>query len=91
MIAVAAVVSTVWAYVVASVVWRPVSVLLILNPPCGMCTMQDHDDTQKKSRVFKKFVFQGIELDKLMDMSHAEVVAMFRSNVRRRFKRGLSR
>lgn len=41
--------------------------------------------------MFKKFVYQGVELDKLMDMTHAEVVAMFRSNIRRRFKRGLSR
>ncbi len=57
-----------------------------------MCPPQDHDgDDKKKSRVFKKFIFQGIELEKLLDMSHAEVVAMFSSGVRRRFKRGLSR
>jgi ribosomal protein S19 len=41
--------------------------------------------------VFRKFVYHGIELDKLLDMSHAEVVALFRSNIRRRFRRGLSR
>ena len=69
-------------------------VVLRVGPlPALPVPAQDHDEAadKKKSRVFRKFIFQGIELDKLMDMSHADVVAMFRSNIRRRFKRGLSR
>ncbi len=46
---------------------------------------------KKKSRAFRKFVYRGIELEKLFDMPQAELVELFPARIRRRISRGLSR
>ena len=45
----------------------------------------------RKKRTFKKFTFRGIDLDKLLDVTHAELATMCRARIRRRFQRGLKR
>ena len=45
----------------------------------------------RKKRTFKKFTFRGIDLDKLLDVTHAELAVMCRARIRRRFQRGLKR
>mmetsp|Transcript_9844 Transcript_9844/g.16107 ORF Transcript_9844/g.16107 Transcript_9844/m.16107 type:complete len:154 (+) Transcript_9844:58-519(+) len=45
----------------------------------------------KKKRTFRKFSFRGIELDKLLDLTHEELMKMVHSRARRRFTRGLKR
>eukprot|EP01138_Halocafeteria_seosinensis_P007538 gb/GECG01007705.1/.p1 GENE.gb/GECG01007705.1/~~gb/GECG01007705.1/.p1 ORF type:complete len:155 (+),score=19.08 gb/GECG01007705.1/:1-465(+) len=45
----------------------------------------------KKKRTFKKFSYRGVDLDKLLDLSHAELVELLPSRIRRRFARGLTR
>jgi hypothetical protein len=47
--------------------------------------------TMKKKRTFKKFQFRGVELDKLLDLSHEELMEMVCCRARRRFSRGLKR
>jgi small subunit ribosomal protein S15e len=45
----------------------------------------------KKRRAFKKFSYRGVDLDKLLDMSHKEVLELLPARIRRRFSRGLGR
>lgn len=45
----------------------------------------------RKKRQFKKFTFRGIELDKLLDLSHEELLNYVHSRARRRMQRGLKR
>mmetsp|Transcript_16792 Transcript_16792/g.27145 ORF Transcript_16792/g.27145 Transcript_16792/m.27145 type:complete len:155 (+) Transcript_16792:71-535(+) len=45
----------------------------------------------KKKRTFKKFSYRGIDLDKLLDLTHEELMKMVKSRARRRFNRGLKR
>lgn len=45
----------------------------------------------KKQRQFKKFVYRGIDLDKLLDMSLSEVIEVLPARIQRRFSRGLKR
>ena len=45
----------------------------------------------KKKRTFRKFQFRGVELDKLLDLSHEELMEMVTCRARRRFSRGLKR
>lgn len=45
----------------------------------------------RKKRQFKKFTFRGIELDKLLDLSHEELLEYVHSRARRRMQRGLKR
>lgn len=45
----------------------------------------------KKKRAFKKFSYRGVDLDKLLEMSTADVVELLPSRIRRRFSRGLTR
>jgi small subunit ribosomal protein S15e len=45
----------------------------------------------RKKRQFKKFQFRGIELDKLLDLSHEELLNFVHSRARRRMQRGLKR
>ena len=45
----------------------------------------------KKKRTFKKFSYRGVDLDKLLDLSHAELVELLPSRIRRRFARGVTR
>ena len=45
----------------------------------------------KKKRTFKKFMFRGMDLDKLLDLSHEELMNVVCARQRRRFSRGLKR
>mmetsp|Transcript_22989 Transcript_22989/g.40712 ORF Transcript_22989/g.40712 Transcript_22989/m.40712 type:complete len:149 (+) Transcript_22989:82-528(+) len=45
----------------------------------------------KKKRTFKKFSYRGVDLDKLLDLTHEELMNMVHSRARRRFNRGLKR
>ncbi len=44
-----------------------------------------------RKRVFKKFTYRGVDLDKLLDMSNQEVLELLPARIRRRFSRGLTR
>eukprot|EP00617_Octactis_speculum_P014859 CAMPEP_0185748104 /NCGR_PEP_ID=MMETSP1174-20130828/6757_1 /TAXON_ID=35687 /ORGANISM="Dictyocha speculum, Strain CCMP1381" /LENGTH=146 /DNA_ID=CAMNT_0028423603 /DNA_START=117 /DNA_END=557 /DNA_ORIENTATION=+ len=45
----------------------------------------------RKKRTFKKFMFRGIDLEKLLDMNHAEFAEKINARQRRRMNRGLNR
>ena len=45
----------------------------------------------KKKRTFRKFQFRGVELDKLLDLSHEELMEMVTCRARRRFSFRLAR
>ena len=45
----------------------------------------------KKKRTFKKFSYRGLDLDKLLDLTHEELMEKVCSRQRRRFTRGLKR
>ena len=42
-----------------------------------------------KRKPFKKQIYRGIELDKLLELNTEQVVALFRSRQRRRFRHGI--
>lgn len=45
----------------------------------------------RKKRAFKKFAYRGVDLDKLLDLNHEELMGLMPSRIRRRFSRGLTR
>lgn len=45
----------------------------------------------KKKRTFKKFMYRGIDLDTLLDLSPEELMLKVTARARRRFTRGLKR
>ncbi|KAL5271611.1 hypothetical protein ACHWQZ_G002030 [Mnemiopsis leidyi] len=45
----------------------------------------------RKKRTFKKYTYRGIDLDKLLDMTSAELTQLVHCRARRRFTRGLKR
>nr|CCA24664.1 40S ribosomal protein S15 putative [Albugo laibachii Nc14] len=45
----------------------------------------------RKKRAFKKFTYRGVDLDKLLDLNHEELMGLMPSRIRRRFSRGLTR
>lgn len=45
----------------------------------------------RKKRQFKKFQYRGMELDKLLDLSHTELLDFVTARARRRMQRGLKR
>ena len=45
----------------------------------------------KKKRTFKKFTYRGLELEKLLDLTHEELMEKVCARQRRRFTRGLKR
>lgn len=45
----------------------------------------------RKKRQFRKFQFRGMELDKLLDLSHEELLNVVNARARRRMQRGLKR
>lgn len=45
----------------------------------------------KRKRVFKKFSYRGVDLDKLLEMGHSDVIELLPARLRRRFDRGLTR
>ena len=42
-----------------------------------------------KRKPFKKQIYRGVEIDKLLEMEYMEVVSMFKSGQRRRVKHGM--
>ena len=52
---------------------------------------QEEINALKAKRAFKKFTWQGIELEQLLEITHAELATMCRARIRRRFQRGLKR
>lgn len=44
-----------------------------------------------KDRVFRKFQFRGVDLDKLLDLSNEQLMELLTARARRRFNRGLKR
>jgi len=46
------------------------------------------DDEGRRRAPFRRFFYRGLEVDKLLDLSHSELMALMTSRVRRRFSRG---
>ncbi|KAL7641433.1 UNVERIFIED_CONTAM: hypothetical protein RMT77_008573 [Armadillidium vulgare] len=46
---------------------------------------------QRKKRTFRKFMYRGVDLDQLLDMSNESLMELFSARQRRRFQRGLKR
>nr|AFM86595.1 40S ribosomal protein S15 [Callorhinchus milii] len=45
----------------------------------------------KKKRTFRKFTYRGVDLDRLLDMSHEQLMQLYCARQRRRVNRGLRR
>ncbi|KAH7492253.1 ribosomal protein S15 [Phytophthora ramorum] len=45
----------------------------------------------RKKRAFRKFSYRGVDLDKLLDLNHEELMDLVNARARRRFSRGLKR
>ena len=45
----------------------------------------------RKKRQFKKFLFRGLELEKLLDLNQEELLAFVNARARRRLQRGTKR
>ena len=45
----------------------------------------------RKKRLFRKFTFRGLELERLLDLSHEELLGFVTARARRRMQRGLKR
>ncbi|GMF32197.1 unnamed protein product [Phytophthora fragariaefolia] len=45
----------------------------------------------RKKRTFRKFSYRGVDLDKLLDLNHEELLDLVNARARRRFSRGLKR
>ena len=45
----------------------------------------------RKKRQFRKFTFRGLELERLLDLSHEELLGFVTARARRRMQRGLKR
>ncbi|XP_077988985.1 small ribosomal subunit protein uS19 [Glandiceps talaboti] len=45
----------------------------------------------KKRRTFRKFLFRGVDLDQLLDMSNEQLMELFTCRARRKLTRGLKR
>lgn len=45
----------------------------------------------RKKRQFKKFTFRGLDVEKLIDLTHEELLNMVHARARRRLQRGLKR
>merc|ERR1712060_540878 len=45
----------------------------------------------RKKRAFRKFAYRGIDLEKLLDLTNDELMALVTARARRRMSRGLKR
>ncbi len=45
----------------------------------------------RKKRQFKKFTYKGLELEKILDLSHEELLDFVNARARRRLQRGMKR
>ena len=48
-------------------------------------------DAAPKRKPFRRFFYRGIEVHKLLDLTHAELMKLMHARVRRRYKRGYFR
>jgi len=48
----------------------------------------DLDEEGKKRAPFRRYYYRGIEVPKLLDLTHAELLKLFHARIRRRFKNG---
>ena len=62
--------------------------LLILHQVSNNKKMSDPAQ-QPKKKPFKKQIYRGIELDKLLEMSQESVVKLMKSRAQRRFRHGM--
>jgi len=46
------------------------------------------EDGEAKRKPFRRFFYRGIEVHKLLDLSHAELLKLLHARARRRFTRG---
>lgn len=55
--------------------------------------MSDNEEEKKevKKRTFRKYMYRGIELEKLLDLTQEETLELMNSRPRRRMQRGLKR
>jgi small subunit ribosomal protein S15e len=49
------------------------------------------EQAAKKAKADKKFMYRGVPLEKLLDLSNAELMELFNARQRRKFSRGVSR
>merc|ERR1712147_236052 len=59
------------------------------NMSKSMSTAKDAPAAPVKRKPFKKQIYRGIELEKLLELNQEEMVALFPSKQRRRYKRGV--
>ena len=50
---------------------------------------QINTDTQQKRKTFKKQIYRGVELEKLLEYPMDQLVKLLRSRQRRRFAHGI--
>ncbi|XP_070543369.1 small ribosomal subunit protein uS19-like isoform X2 [Ptychodera flava] len=48
-------------------------------------------EAPKKKRTFRKYLYRGVDLDQLLDMSNEQLMEMFPARIRRKLSRGLKR
>ena len=71
--------------------------MLLESPPLlHILIMADELDAEavaalRKKRQFKKFTFRGLDVEKLIDLTHDELLNMVHARARRRLQRGLKR
>jgi small subunit ribosomal protein S15e len=49
------------------------------------------EEHQKKKRMFRKFTYRGVDLERLLDMDRAQFSKLLHARARRRLNRGLQR
>jgi len=54
----------------------------------GGVSAKEYEELKKK-RKFKTFYYRGVEVEKLLDLSHTELSNLFHARARRKFRRGI--
>jgi len=54
-------------------------------------TVEQGADAKGKKRVFRKYSYRGVDLDKLLELNNEKLVELFSARQRRRFSHGLKR
>ena len=49
------------------------------------------EQLEKRTKGAKKFMYRGVDLDKLLEMSNTELMELFNARQRRKFSRGIQR
>jgi small subunit ribosomal protein S15e len=56
--------------------------------PAAAAASTEEDGDHKVGMPFRRFFYRGIEVHKLLDLTHAELMKLFHARARRRFARG---